>query len=173
MALLSRSKIIISIIFLYSVFVNVNIFPFDYAAYKESSCDTINEILQTEIKELNDGARGPGVTIFVEKTKLTITWGTGYPVEISKDSSSSLSYFAKATTFYQEYGDAFINVFSYELPYSCNNQDYIFLFQNNLMKYLPGEVQEGDTIELYCIFGSYNDFSKKILILVNEFHVLK
>jgi len=145
---------------------------FNYDSYKEFSLDEINKIIDIEIQELKEQKRAPGNTIFINKYKVNILLNE-YPEDIDNATINKLVFYAKTTSFYQDYGDDFINSFGYKLNYTHNEKKYVFLFQNKLMKYLPKEAKKYDSIDLYIIFGLYSDFDNTIMILVNEFNVLK
>ncbi|GBF52113.1 hypothetical protein LPTSP4_36510 [Leptospira ryugenii] len=63
-----------------------------------------------------------------------------------------------------------IHIYDSKLKLRYKDQNFLIIFQTQLIPYMKSELKIGDLIGLYIVHANYDEFGKIHLILVNEFH---
>jgi hypothetical protein len=136
---------------------------FDYDSYKPSSLEAIGDITEEGASE-HEG----GFEFYIEKLRVRVQM-TDYPLEMNKRELKVLELYFKifSSTFNPEH----LKLFTHQLDLKDSGYDFTFLFQDSLVPYLKKEAKPGDYVLLYVVFGIYDLFERKTILLVNEFSV--
>ncbi len=149
------------------------VFSFDKSRYTQYSLDEINKEIDAKLKELEEGKREKGITIFDKPYAIKIILNK-YPIKNNNNNIyKELNYFAHNTNYYERYGEGFINIFGYYIDYQYKNKAYSIAFQSVLNDYIKKEVSIGDTIILFLIHGTYDDSDNTTYLFVNEFETIE
>ncbi len=63
-----------------------------------------------------------------------------------------------------------IHIYDSKLKLRYKDQNFLIIFQSQLIPYMKSELKIGDLIGLYIVHATYDEFGKIHIILVNEFH---
>ena len=153
------------------IFLTFRVDSFDSLKYNESSFDKIILIIENALTENKKNGYDIGIDSFGYYLKINFNL-KNIPNDlidenIKKDMYYSLGFDDKK---YKEYSDLF------SINYKINYKNYNFnlLFQKqlipNMKSYIDKKVLNlNENIELYIMFGSYNGFSKNIILFVNNY----
>ena len=124
----------------------------------------------TSFKELSGNSEqetaSKGVKIFNAKKRLILNL-LEYPMDgLNEDDLDQKNGYA----FLNQSMMPMMHLYNSKLCLKYNDQKFLFLFQSQLVPYLKREVKKGETVALYGLYATYNEFSNLHLILVNEFH---
>lgn len=153
-------KIFLVIIILF-IFILL-LFSFDFNSYQPITFDGLKDFMKKDIK---DNKNFPGQTQFGEKFRIIIKLKE-YPTLIDPKKDKITIKSLPVSIFDGE----ILDMFTYKMSYTYKNQKYIFLFQDNLMKYLPKEIKLGESVELFIVLGIHDNINNEVTILVNEFN---
>ncbi|MCW7505511.1 hypothetical protein [Leptospira paudalimensis] len=132
---------------------------FQYSSYLPISFD---EFLERGFSEENS----KGMKIFNSRNKIILKL-TAYPTKnLDSDEIGSRDTFA---LFYPNM-KAIIHIYDSKLKFKYKDQNFLFIFQSQLVPYLRSEVKLGDLVGLFVLHATYDEFSNTHVILVNEFH---
>lgn len=106
------------------------------------------------------------LTLFANKGKLKIKV-TENPTQIDQESIKYRDIYAK----YQKI-DQLSKMFNHQITYINKDISYIFLIQDPLLEHFNKEVKINQYVELFILFGVYDDKTKKVYIFVNEFKAM-
>lgn len=146
------------------------VFSFDESRYTPYSLDEINDEIDLQIKEVENG-RDKGYILYDTAYSIKLTLKS-YPTKTNKEINIKTKVYANLAGYFDKNEDSFINHFGYYFDYEYKSKIYKFIFQSVLIEDLIKEVKIGDTIVLHVIHGTYNDFDKTTTIFVNGFKTI-
>lgn len=128
-----------------------------YSAYAPTTFRALHQV---------DEADTFGVRIFNTKRRAVLTL-PGYP-ESNLTERDKMRIDACAVTFPAIRG--LLPAYTHKLPIRIAGNNFLLLFQTQVVPYLPREVEIGEDVILYFFHSDYSDFDKTHLLLVTEFH---
>lgn len=137
--------------------------PFDYNSYEPITISILND----EFKNYETKV-GPGLGANIIKYRVSISLES-YPISMDEDSQSTLQLWGKLFTINRDY----LGLFNSQITLKNGDFTYVLLIQDSLVPHIHEELEIGDSVELYLIFGTFNTFGKKFTLMVNEFQKIE
>ncbi|TGL14190.1 hypothetical protein EHQ42_13970 [Leptospira levettii] len=132
---------------------------FQYSSYLPISFDGF---LERGYSEENS----KGMKIFNSRNKIILKL-MAYPTkDLNSDEMGRRDTFA---LFYPNM-KSIIHIYDSKLKLKYKEQNFLIIFQSQLVPYLRSEVKLGDLVGLFVIHTTYDEFTNTHVILVNEFH---
>ncbi|MCZ8154826.1 MAG: hypothetical protein O9264_01805 [Leptospira sp.] len=138
--------------------------PPDSPGFKYSKYESITLEDLIERGEIEENTKG--MKIFNSRNKLLIKL-TAYPTQdLSQEEEGRRNTFA---LLFQNM-KPIIHIYDSKLKLRYKDQNFLIIFQSQLIPYMKSELKIGDLIGLYIVHATYDEFGKIHIILVNEFH---
>jgi hypothetical protein len=138
--------------------------PPDSPGFKYSNYEPITLEDLISRGEIEDNAKG--MKIFNSRNKLILKLSAFPTQDLNQEDISRRNTYA---LFFQNM-KPIIHIYDARLKIRFKDQNFLIIFQSQLIPYMKKELKLGDLIGLYIVHATYDEFGKIHLILVNEFH---
>lgn len=141
----------------FSIFFSSTLYAFPFEDYRESDLTEIERYL------VEDGKAVQGVVKYNEKIRVNVK-ALGSPSPATEAERKLLILMG---------GRDYATTYTHQWKYTANDRTYQFFFPAGLVDYFKKEIKDGDSVDLYAVFGIYPGLTQEVVLVVNEFKLLK